>query len=558
MVLKLKGAARRQLRRLKSPAGAFFALLGFGLMLVWLASTAFTVFLGLRSPADPEWAEPLARAGLGILWITALTGSLAHRGLYLPPSEIERFFSAPLARADLVRYRLWVHLGRALFGGLFFAFIAASRLPNSVWAAAAAFLAVGTQTLLGQGAAFAMGQLEGRLPIKWIQRGARLVFLGALAGLGVGVFFLLEGGYDVPAFRELAEHPVVRVLTLPIEPFVQLAAGPDSTRLLFAGISVVYALLLFEIVARWPADLRELALSTSADVAKRMRRLKRGGAGASAGQVSAGGLMRRVPWLFGRGPMGAVAWRKTGSMLRRARATLGLTLLVILVCLLVGRSLVQELGDEAFAELHRNVEQAAARPRPSRGLPVLLLGMVYLTVGLRFDFREDVDRIDQLKALPVTSWKLFWGTLLPQWAWVCLLGEISLAVLVYLAGGFDLGVALAMVALPAVLALWMALDNALFLLWPIRTIPGQEGAVQNMGRNLVLLFLRVLLFSLLLALTGGLGYLGWLLGDGVDVLPNAIPAGILGSLPLALFLWVTGRIGALLLKRFDPSQLDPG
>jgi len=111
MALKLKGAARRQLRRLKTPTGALFALLGFGLLILWLGTTALTVFLGMREPADPEWAQPLTRVGLGILWITALTGSLAHRGLYLPPAEIERFFSAPLERADLVRYRLWCTWG---------------------------------------------------------------------------------------------------------------------------------------------------------------------------------------------------------------------------------------------------------------------------------------------------------------------------------------------------------------------------------------------------------------------------------------------------------------
>ena len=107
MALKLKGAARRQLRRLKTPTGALFALLGFGLLLMWLGTTALTVFLGMREPADPAWAQPLARAGLGILWITALTGSLAHRGLYLPPAEIGRVLgrSGPAVRVLLLRAR---------------------------------------------------------------------------------------------------------------------------------------------------------------------------------------------------------------------------------------------------------------------------------------------------------------------------------------------------------------------------------------------------------------------------------------------------------------------
>ena len=151
---------------------------------------------------------------------------------------------------------------------------------------------------------------------------------------------------------------------------------------------------------------------------------------------------------------------------------------------------------------------------------------------------------------------VFWGTLLPQWAWIVLLGELAMALLVYLAGGIDQATGIAMLALPGGLALWMALDNALFLLWPIRVIPGQEGAVQNMGRNLVLLFLRVLLFTALLALTGVLGWLGWWLGERWDPWPPVLSAVFLGSLPLAGFLWLTGRVGARLLRRFDPSRLD--
>jgi len=73
-----------------------------------------------------------------------------------------------------------------------------------------------TLALWGQAAAFAIGQLEGLLPIRWIQVGARTLFVGALLLLGFGMFYLLQGGYDVPAFREAARHPPDRVLALQI------------------------------------------------------------------------------------------------------------------------------------------------------------------------------------------------------------------------------------------------------------------------------------------------------------------------------------------------------
>ena len=64
--------------------------------------------------------------------------------------------------------------------------------------------------------------------------------------------------------------------------------------------------VFFEITARLRVDFREASIQTSSDIAVRLKRMGRGGFG--QGAVPQFAAARRVPWLFGRGPGGAIAW----------------------------------------------------------------------------------------------------------------------------------------------------------------------------------------------------------------------------------------------------------
>src|SRR5687768_16725108 len=104
--LKVRATLRRQLRRLKRPSGALFALVGFLLVALWLgglwAGEAF------RQPAHVSHAGLFLGTQIGVLVLCLMTalGAFHHRGLYLPKEEIELCFAAPVSRSDLVRYRL--------------------------------------------------------------------------------------------------------------------------------------------------------------------------------------------------------------------------------------------------------------------------------------------------------------------------------------------------------------------------------------------------------------------------------------------------------------------
>ena len=104
---------------------------------------------------------------------------------------------------------------------------------------------------------------------------------------------------------------------------------------------------------------------------------------------------------------------------------------------------------------------------------------------------------------------------------------------------------------------WVALDNTVFLLAPSRIIPGQEGALANAGRGLILVLARFLVLGLV-ALAGGLAAgLAWWVTQ--ELFGWRQPASI-GATFLAL--WTAIAVvdlalvlaGGAVLRRFDVAR----
>src|SRR6185503_10367690 len=121
----------------------------------------------------------------------------------------------------------------------------------------------------------------------------------------------------------LIELPLVKAVLLPLRPWAALITATDAaTFFTWLAVCALIWYVGFELTARIPVDFRELSLATSADVAKRLNRVRRGALGASSGSVSKRTLGWELPWVFGRGGFGAIAWLKLASIVRKARGTL--------------------------------------------------------------------------------------------------------------------------------------------------------------------------------------------------------------------------------------------
>ena len=545
--LKARGYVRGVRRRLATPRGFFLGLLGLGAIALWLATLMMRSRIG--PGLDPELAPLAARAVLMALVLITVFASVSYRGVYFPPSELERLLSSPLSRSELVRYRMLVNSSRSLGSGVFMGVVFAPRMPQPGFAFAGIVVALATLPALGQIFMLGAGELDRRLgrsvgsgrlrpvralvPIGFLLLFLALFFAEEVEGLG-----LLGGGV-----AGIVEHPLVRTLSLPAAPWGWLVSA--SSWGMFAPalfICLFLGVLVFEVAARLPLDFREMSLETSADVAQRLRRLGSGRGVVGAGSVSKRSLTWNVPWLFGKTPVGAVAWRQLVTIVRRSRATIGFYVLVMMLAIFLTLAIGGEAGRlDAF----------------SGAVVVASLGILYLSLGLRFDFRADLDRIESIKAWPQASWRLFLATILPEVALVSTLTILGVVLRTVVAGeGWPAEVGLVLACTPVGTLLWIALDNTAFLLFPVRYAPGQPGGLQHTGRALVVLFGRIVAaVAFLAAVTGGFWLGSWIAGEaGAPPVAAELVGTACSSVVIGVAIVVIVQAGGWALRRHDPSS----
>ncbi len=541
---KRRGFWRRQWRKLRTPKGALLALLGALVFALWMGSVLF----GAGHAAGVMQIDQLtvlARSGLFMLLMLTVSSAFSMRGLYLQASEIESLFSAPIPRAALIRYRLRSALVRSLFGGLFFGWMFSRRAPEPLFAFAGLSSALLTLPLFGQGLSLLLGDAENRLASRLARLPWRTLSFLLVAGL---VFALVQGGvfrgearpqFGSPEelFAFLAEQRIVVVLGLPFTPWVAAMTALDAAAFWppFLVCVAIFVGLWFA-VPRIGIDFRELSLDTSADVARRLTRARRGLA-ANSGAANSGTRSWRTPWLAGRGPFGAVAWRKAVTIVRKSRASF-----------LVGGLILT--GIVGFSILANETDADAAL----RGsLIVAGFGIFYLCLGLRFDFREDLELVGLLRSWPVAPWKLFLATLLPETLLVSGMITVGVLALAVYHGAPDPRLLVVVGSVPFAVLAWTAIDNSTFLFAPVRTGAAHDGALQNAGRAMVLMLLR----SAVLVTCGGLAATPYLvLHYGLE-LPEflAVGVGVVAGLAiLSLEIGMLVFLGGQALRRFDAPR----
>lgn len=486
--LKFFGFWRTQFRRIKTPKGALFALLGLGVMGLWFGALLFGQFAHAGAARQVASESTTAFFMLAFVGVT-LFGSLSYRGLYIPEEEIDLLLSAPVSRGDVVRYRMLTGLVRTSFGGFVAALFAAGRSPHFFYGFVGVWMYVVTLPVIGQLLSLLAGGTESKLG-KLVERVPKRAFGILTAVLVAALAWALLAGNSASRFGAalgLSGDPstwgsvpwVAAVIAL-VKPWTGIVhAANFADFALWTGCALGIWIVGFELAARVQIDFRELSLSTSADVAKKIARRRKGG-GASSDGVWSTAVGWRIPWIFGRGPFGAIAWRKSSSIVRKAGATLLLSTVVVGVL---------TFGIDAGLTT-RSLEGLMLS-----SLLLVALGSLYLTTGLRFDFREDLERMDVIRAWPLAPWKVFAATLLPEVVLVTVLLCVAIFARAMLNQYFH---PLLVVIPPAVgcfVFMWLALDNALFLFMPVRYVPGQDGGLQHTGRAMLLLFARMILLG---------------------------------------------------------------
>jgi len=235
------------------------------------------------------------------------------------------------------------------------------------------------------------------------------------------------------------------------------------------------------------------------------------------------GFRRPLPppvWLGGAGPL---LWRQASSLVRSPALWI-----VITIC-------VGMLAGPAFTP----DPQATAI---GLSIPLVLLAFIFLPNGFRFDFRQDVDRIEGFKTLPLGAMQISHGQLgVPVLAITMILVSGAVALLWHASIEPLLGVALLAIA-PGAALLTLGVDNAFFLWYPTRSFGSSGLDVGAFGRQAGLLSVK----GLALGAVAIIGVPLWLLGWSVTG-----SAGVATLMLLVPLIGVDVAIVVLVARAFD-------
>ncbi len=538
MLLQGRGFLRRMVRGATSPRRTILLAVGLGVMLLWLGPVVIAATKMQRSdPARVQSAAPLVL--LGVCLITIVT-SAGDKAIAFTPGEIDFLFVAPFTRRQLIGYKLGKSFFAAMVTGLFLSLM---LLRHARWWPAC-YLGVLLSLLFVQLFsinAVLIAQTVGARAYSKV----RQVVLGGMIVLGLVFFreFATSSGASggiVDALNRIRESQVGSAVLAPFSVFGLAMTAPTTAALAkWASLAAALDALLLLLAFALDGTYAQAAIDASARRHAQLQRI-RGGSFLSIGmKKTARYHLPQPPWLFGAGP---IAWRQLTSAFRSAR---GLLLLLVVVAIGAGPALA------SMAAASHASHEAGSRIAGTL-IGVMLWLTILIATMLKFDFRGDLDQMEVLKSLPICSTALAVGQILIPSLMLAVLHVVIL-----------LGAARAMpqyrtaflaacaFAWPVDLLLY-AIENLTFLLFPARPAVSSPGDFQVLGRQVVVMAIKMVVLSIACVPPMAAGYVAFLLsGNSVAVL-------VLVAVPLSL-----AEVAAFIpllawaFRRFDPSLDTP-
>lgn len=488
---------RRLIRKANGVKGVIMTVVGAILLVLWFGSALLSMVGGRKGFASAS-AETVAAVVqtmpvvmLGVCLLSLLL-SPGGKGIAFTPAETDHLFPAPFTRRQLLLYRLARQMMGALIGAIFFG-VGMRRLAIS-WAGTyvAAVLLLIFLFVFSTTVSLAFQLIAEKVSASRFR--IAVITLAAAAG-GIALWFAPVPDADPERARDqlrafvdtatrLRDSPVTQTLALPFKPFAYaLTAARWSDLLLWTAASASVVLATLMLALRLDADFLEASAANAAKTHAIVTRARKAG----GVYVVPGGNRWRIPLIAGFGPAGAVAWRQAVTALRSIR---GVMILLLCGCLgIAPLMVVKGLKD----------------PTPAL-LPLLAIVTFMGTALFRFDFRADVDRLDQLKSLPASPLALTLGQLATP---VLLLTFFQSAILLTIAffRPDRAPYALAGLAFAPLVSLTLAaVENLAFLLFPHRGTP-TPGDLTALARNALITLAKFALLALAAAAAVG-GFFG--------------------------------------------------
>jgi hypothetical protein len=449
MWVESRAIVRLALRGLYSVRGAFTALAGVVLMAGVPYAASLSVTRAGNFAATIHFMRDWAPEGF---FLMVALGAHAPRGLFYRPAELALLFPAPIERRQLVLYNIVWRARISVLSALWLTYLGVlGGRPLPV-------------ALLGYTLILLLLQISSQWFAVLRASVSREQTTVALAGLGIvcAAIAWLRGG----ALEALS---VIAWLTRPA-----LEAVSADTLAHAAPWAVITMLTIAALVAGtclMDSDYHATALARSLE--RKKRRRVRGGAGAYGPSVRSAWLrVPAFPYLQGAGP---IAWRQCVELARNPRRIV-LVLAVVAVSALGAAVVVQlEAGNDFVVMSHEM--------RAWTVIAVLTVTPLLSGDSLGFDFRRDLDRMATLKALPVTAMALSAGQVAPAAVFVTVVQALGMAAVAAMTDSISFGDVMMAVAVVVPMN-WtaIAVENALFLIAPYRTVNDDPGDMTFAGR----------------------------------------------------------------------------
>jgi Putative ABC exporter len=535
--LRFRGRLRRLLRAATSVRGGLFLVLGGIMVLTWLGGMIVPLIVGMRGPRpDPENLRSFAPGVLLVLCLfTVMRGG--EQAIAFAPAEVDLLFAGPFTRRQLLAYKLLAQaLGTAATAAFFLIWLA----PLATLLVAV-YLGTVLALLFLQMVSLAVMQISQTVEAAAYSRGRKLLLWAVVIALAIGLGqaalaaqAAAEEGW-LAVWQQFQQSMWGRLLLAPFDVFGRAMSAqrvwPDF--LMWGGLAAALDGALIGLVLWLDANFLEVALVASQRRSELIQRARRGGLSGWSSSVRTKGRLRRFPWMGGAGP---VAWRQATSALRQSRQLL---FLLIVLGFAVG-------GPMLFTNRNRFLQPAAIG-----GAAAWVTFM--MTMLLRLDFRGELENFDWLKSLPLRSRAVALGELVTPVALMTLLHWLAIVLLaVGPLGPRPWLLPLAILAPPANAVLF-GVENFFFLLFPIRTGPGNPFDLQTIGRAIVLMGAKVGVLGVCAALVAAVGGGVYFLAGG------SITAG-LSSACVVLVGQAVAAVAAVgwAYERFDVSTDLPG
>jgi len=537
----LRNKARSQVRRLRQPKYLFGAMAGAAYFWFFLFSAARNGQAGPGRAFDAMGAsgtvEVIAAVVLTLflVLIWAIPGN--DPGLAFTEAEVAFLFPAPLARRQLIHYKLLDGLLMSLLGAIFFMLIAGgwkSGVIGALGKLGAWWSLNANLTLHHIVAALAIGRLS-RLGFSAAIR--RVAIIGGLVvSLVVIIAIASQSG---AAAVEWLLWPA----RLAVRPF--FADSPGGYLLALAPAAGLVALQYIWIF-RMEAPFEEASIALAQKRGETLARMRAGKAVQLGGKAKA----KPVPFRLGdRLPAeAAFLWKNLMAAPAYCNRKVFLGLAVLIYASLTWLKSRADFDGPLIA-----LALAAI------ALALLAYLLLFGPQVARNDLRGDLIHADMIKAYPLPGWRILLGSLLAPTvimtalAWLFLLAAVlgfvppagrALWLTPQLRGAT--GTALAVIV-PALCAVQLLLPNAATLIFPAwaQTSNNLSGGMDVLGQRLILFagqFVCLVLALLpALVLGGGTIFLTqWLIGLPAAIALAVVPVLAVFAFELWLGVWLLG------------------